>query len=88
MRNYTKEENERTQSEKIVRVGWYQSDIHKITEIMMNLISNAIKYTPKGGSVYTQLCEIPCEKEGCMNGHLSKPIEIAKLVEVLGSFSI
>jgi len=39
-------------------------DETKVREILINLINNAIKYTPEGGSVTARLTELPCNKEG------------------------
>lgn len=36
----------------------------KIREIFVNLISNAVKYMPRGGSVEVNVNELPCEREG------------------------
>ena len=36
----------------------------KIKEIYVNLVSNAMKYTPRGGNVTITVEELPCEKEG------------------------
>lgn len=39
-------------------------DVTKMREIVLNIISNSVKYTPEGGSVTVQIKEIPWEKEG------------------------
>ena len=39
-------------------------DVTKVREIVLNSISNSVKYTPEGGSVTVQIKEIPWEKEG------------------------
>lgn len=38
----------------------------KIREIYVNLVGNAMKYTPRGGNVTITVEELPCEKEGYM----------------------
>ena len=38
----------------------------KIRELYVNLVSNAMKYTPSGGNVTITVEELPCEKEGYM----------------------
>lgn len=47
-----------------IRHRYVFADNHKVTEIMMNLMSNAIKYTPEGGSISSVLKEISCDREG------------------------
>ncbi|MDO4460268.1 MAG: response regulator [Clostridia bacterium] len=36
----------------------------KLNEIFMNIISNAIKYTPAGGKIDVRVEELPCDEEG------------------------
>ena len=40
------------------------ADNRIIDEIAVNLFSNAVKYTPSGGSITYSLEELPCDKEG------------------------
>jgi len=40
------------------------ADMQKIKEITMNLMSNAIKYTPEGGHIHLQFDEVPSDREG------------------------
>ena len=42
------------------------TDITKVKEIFVNIISNAIKYTPAGGSVMVNIDELPCDESGYM----------------------
>lgn len=39
-------------------------DRTKVQEVLTNLISNAIKYTHKGGTIHLSLRELPCDREG------------------------
>ncbi len=39
-------------------------DSAKLQEIYLNLVSNAVKYTPEGGTITMRLDELPCGKEG------------------------
>ena len=41
------------------------ADAHKIREILLNIMSNAVKYTPDGGTITLTLNEYPCDTEGC-----------------------
>ncbi len=36
------------------------TDVTKVKEILVNILSNAIKYTPSGGSVMVNVDELPC----------------------------
>ena len=42
------------------------TDVTKIKEILVNILSNAIKYTPVGGSVMVNIDELPCDESGHM----------------------
>ena len=49
------------------------ADMTKIREIFSNLISNAIKYTPEGGTVEFNMRELPCSRPGymCMQAEIA-----------------
>ena len=42
------------------------TDTTKVKEIFVNILSNAIKYTPAGGSVMVNIDELPCDESGHM----------------------
>ena len=42
------------------------TDTTKVKEILVNILSNAIKYTPAGGSVMVYVDELPCDESGYM----------------------
>ena len=42
------------------------TDTTKVKEIFVNILSNAIKYTPFGGSVMMNVDELPCDEPGYM----------------------
>ena len=42
------------------------TDITKVKEILINILSNAIKYTPAGGSVMVDVDELSCDESGYM----------------------
>ena len=42
------------------------TDVTKVKEIFVNILSNAIKYTPAGGSVMMSIDELPCDEPGYM----------------------
>ena len=42
------------------------TDVTKVKEILVNILSNSIKYTPVGGSVMVDVDELPCDESGYM----------------------
>ena len=42
------------------------ADVTKVEEIFVNILSNALKYTPSNGSVIVNVDEIPCDEPGYM----------------------
>ena len=59
-----REKNLTVSHETQVQHRYVYADTHKISEITMNLVSNAVKYTPEGGSIRSTLTEIPCDSDG------------------------
>ena len=47
-----------------IRHQYVYSDVVKLREIFLNVLSNAYKYTPAGGTVTMALEELPCDREG------------------------
>ena len=47
-----------------VQTRYIYADKVKLKEIILNLISNAYKYTPEGGSITLIRRELPCDREG------------------------
>ena len=42
------------------------TDVTKVKEILVNILSNSIKYTPAGGSVMVDVDELSCDESGYM----------------------
>ena len=47
-----------------LKTPYVMADELRIREVLLNIISNAVKYTPSGGTIEIKLQEIPCEREG------------------------
>ena len=50
-----------------VKHPYIMCDVAKVHEILVNLVSNAVKYTPDGGTVTVKAMEIPSDKEDTVN---------------------
>lgn len=59
-----KEHNLTISSKMDIQHNYVYVDMVKIREILINLISNAIKYSKPGGHIYTSMTEVPCAREG------------------------
>ena len=42
------------------------ADVTKVEEIFVNILSNALKYTPSNGSVEVDVDELSCDEPGYM----------------------
>lgn len=49
-----------------VKHRYVKLDHTKVNQIVVNLVSNAVKYTPAGGNISVTIKEIPSEREGFM----------------------
>ena len=49
-----------------VSVGAVYTDQTKLEQVLLNLISNSYKYTPRGGQVSMTFTQKPSEREGCV----------------------
>ena len=47
-----------------IRHRFVRCDVTKVREVYLNILNNACKYTPGGGSVTVHVTELPAEKEG------------------------
>ena len=68
-----KEKNIQIKSEMYVTHKNVVCDGTKVREILLNLVSNALKYTPDGGTVTIKVQELPGDKEG----HVKIKTEVA-----------
>lgn len=51
---------------KNIKHEFLYADQLRINQIFINILSNALKYTPSGKKVYVDLTEYPSEKNGCI----------------------
>ena len=51
---------------KNIKHEYLYADQLRINQIFINILSNALKYTPAGKQVYVDLSELPSQKKGCI----------------------
>lgn len=49
--------------EKVIDNFVYMDNLH-VMQVVINLVSNAVKYTPSGGEVFMSMVQHPCDREG------------------------
>lgn len=47
-----------------IKHRYVYADSAKLRQIMVNLVSNAVKYTGEGGEIHLEFIELPCDREG------------------------
>ena len=64
MKTAAEEKHQKLTLEKNIRYPYIYIDNAHVSEIVMNIVSNAVKYTGEGGSIICTLDQLPAEKEG------------------------
>ena len=64
MKTAAEEKNQKLILEKNIRYPYIYIDNAHVSEVVMNIVSNAVKYTGEGGTILCTLDQLPAEKEG------------------------
>lgn len=64
MKTAAEEKHQKLTLEKNIRYPYIYIDNAHVSEIVMNIVSNAVKYTGEGGNIVCTLDQLPVEKEG------------------------